>query len=332
MWRVLIIGCGNIAGGFDAQRAADLPPLTHAGAYRQHGGFELVACVEPDALRRAAFVARWGVARGFADVGSAAAAGPFDVISLCTPTAWHGAHMLQLLALRPRMVFCEKPLTPTLAESAELVRRCTEQGVALAVNHNRRWAPDVWRWAEELAAGEWGVLRSAVGTYNKGVLNNGGHMLDLMQMLLGPLTLHSAGRAVADFWADDPTVPALLHTRSGAPVQLSVGHAADCAVFELQLLTSEASITMEDGGQRWRVRRVVDSVQFAGYRVLDSGHSQPGQYTAATLAAVTNLHDALQLGAPLLSTGENALQAQALCEQIRAAALPPLLTLSTVLS
>ena len=323
MWQVLIVGCGNIAGGFDAARPDALWPLTHAGAYRRHGGFNILACVEPDAVRRAAFMQRWGVAHGAASMAGLPPGLRFDVVSLCSPTACHAADLDAALALEPRLLFCEKPLAPTLSQSKAMVAKCQAHGVAMAVNHTRAWAPDVAQLAESLAAGDWGPVRSAVGTYNKGVLNNGSHMVDLLQRLLGPLQLVSVGSPQADFWAHDPSVPALLRTALGVPVHLSTAHAADYAVFELQIITAKGTLTMEDGGQRWRVRRVVPSPQFAGYSVLDAGESRPGRYAEATLASVANLHAALQHGEPLRSDGRSALAAQALCAQIGSAAHVP---------
>lgn len=324
MRRVLIVGCGNIAGGFDAERPANLPPLTHAGAFTRHGGFHVEACVEPDAERRAAFMRRWGIAHGFDDLAGAAAAYPlgrFDVVSLCSPTHAHAEQVEAALAMKPRLVFCEKPVTPTLAQTEALVERCAAAGVPLAVNHTRRWAPDVQRLAAELRAGAWGAVRSAVGTYNKGVLNNGSHLVDLLHLLLGPMTLLDAGAALADHWPDDPTVPALLQTAGGIPVHLNTAHAADCAIFELQLITATAVIAMEDGGLQWRVRRVIDSPHFRHYRVLDSGERTAGEYLQATQRAVANLHAHLTHGEPLASTGASALAAQRLCEEIRLKAL-----------
>ena len=318
--QVLIVGCGNIAGGFDAERAASLPPLTHAGAFSRHGAFQVSACVEPNVERRAAFMHRWGVAQGFPDLSAVAAAqlaGRFDIISLCSPTAAHAQQIESALALWPRLIFCEKPVTPTLVQTAALVARCVRARVPLAVNHTRRWASDVRRLASELRAGTWGAVRSAVGTYNKGVLNNGSHLVDLLHQLLGPLTLLHAGVAVDDFWPDDPTVPALLQTEAGVPVHLSTAHAGDAALFELQLVCEKAVITMEDGGLQWRLRRVVDSPHFAGYRVLDAGERQEGEYLKATALAVDNLYRHLGSGAPLASTGHTALAAQRLCDQIR---------------
>ena len=45
------------------------------------------------------------------------------------------------------------------------------------VNYTRQWDPSVSRLIEEVRGDRWGAVRSAVGHYNKGVLNNGGHLV-----------------------------------------------------------------------------------------------------------------------------------------------------------
>jgi predicted dehydrogenase len=314
--KVLVVGCGNIAGGFDAARDPSLPPLTHAGAYTRHGDFQMVACVEPDEGRRRAFMARWGVPVGVTQLEELQP-GIADVVSICSPTGLHGRHVDAALALRPRAIFCEKPLAPTLAESHRLVEACARQQVALAVNHTRRWAADARQLAQQLAAGQWGSVRSAVGWYGKGILNNGSHLLDLLLWFLGPLRPVWAGPAVHDFWEDDPTVAAALLTVTGAPVQLVPTHAGDYSLFELQLVTQRGIICMESGGMSWRRRTPAPSPDFPGYAVLSGDEREAGACAQAMLAAVGNLHDHLLHGALLASTGHSALQAQSLCETLR---------------
>jgi hypothetical protein len=80
-------------------------------------------------------------------------------------------------------------------------------------------------------------------------------------------------------------------------------------------------VAMEDGGAGWRVRRIIGSAHFKGYAVLDAGRRTAGEYHASTLAAVGNIHDALTRNAELASSGETALAAQRLCEQIGSRAL-----------
>ena len=317
MLNVLLTGAGNIAGGFDADRPAGLPPLTHAGAYRAHGGFSLLACVEPDPARRAAFMARWKVPHGFASLGEATRAGlRFDVASLCSPTEAHPADLRAVLELGVRLVFCEKPLAPSVAAAQLMVEACRVRGVPLAVNHNRRWDPAVQRMGREIAAGDWGALRCATGHYNKGVLNNGTHLIDLMHLLLGPLTLTAVGRPEHDHWPADPSVPMMLEAQ-GRPVLVNCGHAADYSLFELQLVFERGVVAIEAGGLRWRTRRATPSSEFAGYTVLDDGLLVEGSYLACMSRAVDNLHRTLTGGASLASTGDSALMAQ----QLAAAAL-----------
>lgn len=314
----LIIGCGNIAGGFDHDAPPGSWPLTHAGAMSRHGGFHLSACVEPDTRKRAAFAERWNVAQAWPSLAEAGSkADRFDVISVCSPTAAHAQDLEAAMALAPRLVFCEKPLTPDLERSRALVRAFSEAGIALAVNHTRRWAPDVLRLRDELAAGHWGEVRSVSATYNKGVLNNGGHLIDLLHLLLGPLDVVWAGPPRHDFWPDDPSIAAVLLTRGGAVIQLATAHAADYALFELQLVTSRGVVVMESGGLGWRMREAADSAQFSGYRALGEAQARPGEYRQAMLAAATNVYEHLTRGQPLASTGASALQAQEVCEKIR---------------
>jgi predicted dehydrogenase len=318
---VLVVGCGNIAGGFDARRPAGEWPLTHAGAFSRHRGFHLAACVEPDAQRREAFMARWQVPLGFATMGEAASAKLQPcVVSICSPTAAHNDDLASALALRPRAIFCEKPVTLSVAQTLHWVRACETADVLLAVNHTRRWAPDVVHLKEQLSRGEWGAVRSLTGWYNKGILNNGGHLIDLAGYLLGRMTLLAAGPAVHDFWPDDPTTSALLQTASDIPVMLCSGHAADYSLFEMELVTEHGVLIMENGGMNWRVRQPAESPHFEGYRSLGAAQERSGEYSQAMSAAVANLHDALTHGAALASTGRTALEAQQLCEQIRDAA------------
>lgn len=320
---VLIVGCGNIAGGFDESRPAGEPPLTHAGAFARDPRFRLAACIEPDDGRRARFMARWGVPQGHAGF-DALEGSRFDIVSICSPTALHAKHVEAALRLGPKLIFCEKPLAPALADAERLVGRCEAEGVLLAVNHSRRWDPAVTALRDELRAGAWGELRSAVGHYNKGLLNNGSHMIDLLHFLLGgDLELVCAGPAAADFFEEDPTIPALLRGAGGVAVHLAAADARDYALFELELVASEAVIAMEEGGMSWRVRRAEDSRRFAGYRTPGLEERRAGDYGRAMANAVASIYEAVASAAALACTGRDALAAQRLCDQIRKASERP---------
>ncbi len=313
-----MVGCGNIAGGFDMARSSEQPPLTHMGAYCKHPDFDVQACIEPDAQRRERFMAHWKIPAGYSSFDALMQRPPaIDVVSICSPTAAHALDLECALALKPLAIFCEKPVTLHAAQTQHWVEACANAHTLLAVNHTRRWAPDVTRLKQELASGVWGSVHSAVGFYNKGLLNNGGHMLDLLIHLFGPLQVQWAGAVDYDYWEDDPTVAAVLRTASGAAIHLCTARAPDYALFELEIITSMGVLAMENGGMNWRERRVVEDPQFKGYRRLDSAQPRQGEYPSAMTHAVANLCAAVRGGDALASTGDSALQAQRLCERIR---------------
>jgi len=315
--RVLIIGCGNIAGGFDQNRRPEDFPLTHAGAYTHDGRFDVVACVEPDDNRRRDFMETWRVPAGFCSINDLAdSAEQFDVISIASPTVNHAHDLRAALQLKPKLVFCEKPLTTSLNETEKLVDEYGKADVLLAVNYSRRWDPDVLKLHVEISKKQRGELRSVVGIYNKGLLNNGSHLLDLLHFFFGPLKIIRVGKPVNDYSSSDPTVPVWMEGALDVPIHLACAHAQDYAMFELQLIFSNGVLIMEEGGMFWSERRVVDSDSFKGYRKLDRGIRRPGEYPRAMVQAVDNIYNAILQGTPLASTGTNAIDAQRVCESV----------------
>ncbi|HLU55650.1 MAG TPA: Gfo/Idh/MocA family oxidoreductase [Pseudonocardia sp.] len=107
-YRVAIVGAGSIAGH------------RHVPALRAHGDrTELVAVVDVDGDRAAAFAAEHGVAHHHTDVGAMLAEHRPDLVVVCTPPAAHRAGVAACLEAGA-WVWCEKPPVLSLAEYDEL--------------------------------------------------------------------------------------------------------------------------------------------------------------------------------------------------------------------
>lgn len=323
----LIIGCGDIAGGYD-ERGDRAAVLSHAGAYGRDPRFEVRACVEPDAARRAAFMAHWNIAKGYGDLESCLAAERgFDVVSLCAPTAYHGAALERLRDAEVRLVFAEKPLTGEAERSARLVEAYDAVGKPLCVNYFRRWDQHLERLHQELAAGEWGEVQAIGGLYAKGLNNCASHFFDLLDFLLGDaqgrlVPVAVIGR-VDDGRAEDPTLSVLARLgsgTSGAPVTLIGVNGERFFPFEIDLVMERGRITLEDLGGRLRQRRVRPHPLYGHQPSLDDGEWQATGMPSALLRVLDNIHDHLTAGAPLASTGESALRTERLCGAIMAMA------------
>lgn len=313
-YSVLIVGCGHIAGGWDAI-GDDSMVRTHAKAYLNHGGFRLAGCVDPDAERRLAFQALWGVERSFADISEAEDLA-FDVASVCSPPEVHAPQLERLLEMSIGVVFCEKPLTANLTSSKRLVEAFEAEGRPLAVNYGRRWDPSMAELKREIAVGGWGRLLTAQGLYTKGIFANGSHMVDLLHFLLGPLEPVAVLRVVEDYLPTDPTLDAVLRTQDGAIIHMAACDRRAFTVFELDLVFEKGRVTLGDAGFRIMKRRIVDDARFDGYRVLESGLWQMTGFEAALPAAVANIHDCLAEDAIFPSTGRTALDAQHVCAEL----------------
>jgi predicted dehydrogenase len=315
---VLIVGCGNIAGGFDKGRKLSDFPYTHAGAYIRDNRFKMTACIEPDEARRIVFMKEWNIQLGFSSIDEILNFDyQFDVISICCPTTYHAHDIEVSLQLSPKLIFCEKPITFSLADAERLVKACKTANVMMAVNHTRRWDPSVSQLQTDILSGRRGELRSIVGIYNKGILNNGSHMLDLLHFLVGSVSVINVGKLVSDYLPNDPTIPVWLESEQGVPIHLACAHAEDYAGFELQIIFSLGVLTMEEGGLYWRERRAVQSTTFKGYRKLDDGARYAGEYPHAMIKAIDNIYRAITRGDALVSSGESALLAQRMCEKIK---------------
>ncbi len=149
--RVLIIGTGGMA-------------KAHAEAYAAISGVTVVAGVDNNADRLAAFTARHQIANGFASVTDAIAWGQFDAVSNVTPDPVHYPTTMPLLAAG-KHVLCEKPLAANYPHAAEMAAAAAKAGVVNMVNLTYRNGPALIEAARLVAAGAIGEVRHFEAAY-----------------------------------------------------------------------------------------------------------------------------------------------------------------------
>ncbi len=143
--RLLILGTGGMA-------------QSHAEAFAAIDGVDLVAGVDPDPARLAAFCATHGIERAFATLEGALAWGGFDAVANVTPDPVHHPTTMALLAAG-KHVLCEKPLATNHADAGEMAAAAEQAGVVNMVNLTYRNAAALTRAAAMVAAGAIGEVR-----------------------------------------------------------------------------------------------------------------------------------------------------------------------------
>ncbi|MAE36019.1 MAG: hypothetical protein CMH97_12480 [Oceanospirillaceae bacterium] len=319
---VLIVGCGRIAGGFDENRTQEDDALSHAGAYSKRTEVTLAACVDPDIKVAKGFAERWSVAEAYSACEDISAEREFDIVSICTPTDFHSRSVESVFRFRPKVIFLEKPVSASATASQQLLEKCREQNIGLVVNYSRRWdsrLADLRNCLTKKDTVGNGSLRAVNGVYNKGIRNNGSHILDLLASIVGSLKPEWAAVRPANARESDPDIDMVLISDSGIRCSLISTDSEDFAQFELTFLMSHGELRMLDGGLRWSERTVESSPEFAGYKRLSKEIETAGGYLPVMERAISEVIDLAQDQQSALKdycAAEQAVETERLIEQI----------------
>ena len=236
--RILIVGTGGMANA-------------HAEAYGAIPGVTMVAGIDTNPERLAAFNAKHGIGQGFASVAEALAWGQFDAVSNVTPDPVHHPTTLPLLAAG-KHVLCEKPLAANYPDAQEMADAAAKAGVVNMVNLSYRNGAGLIHGAQLVAEGAIGEVRHFEASYLQSWLTQSawGEWDKQPQWLWRLSTAHGSlgvlgdiGVHILDFATFaaglEPTrVSARLHTFDKAPggrIGEYVLDANDSATMQVQL-------------------------------------------------------------------------------------------------
>lgn len=151
--RLLILGTGSMAAA-------------HADCFHKIRGVKIVAAVETNAERRAAFATAHKIPNTFASLDEALAWGDFDSVTNVTPDAVHYPTTMQLIAAK-KNVFCEKPLATNYADALKMTKAAEKAGVINMVNLTYRSSPAVHKAREMALSGKLGTIRHFEASYRQ---------------------------------------------------------------------------------------------------------------------------------------------------------------------
>jgi len=98
-----------------------------------------VACADPVAGPRKAFVEEFGVRRGYEDYRDMLEAEDLDIVSVCTWTGLHKDMIVDVANTEVRAIHAEKPMAPTWGESKALYQACVDNDIVITFCHQRRF-------------------------------------------------------------------------------------------------------------------------------------------------------------------------------------------------
>ena len=168
----------------------------------------------------------------------------------------------------------------------------------------------------ELDNEEWGKIRSVVGIYSKGVLNNGSHLIDTIGYLLGDLRINVVTAKRIDYMPDDPTVDAAMYLKDSTPVNLIGTDSRDFTIFELHIYLEEGVISIEQSGLVIRRRKRLSDNIYLGYQKLQLESQEDLAQENPYIPVLDNLVDSIENQGILKSGIMNAFHTQLLCDDL----------------
>ncbi len=151
MKRILILGTGSMA-------------RSHVLGLAGEAGIAIVAAVEPNAERLAAFADEHGIPHRFADLDAALAWDGFDAAINVTPDAAHHPTTMRLIAAG-KHVFCEKPLATVYPLAREMADAAEAAGLVNMVNLTYRASPALQMAREIVVSGGVGEIKHIDASY-----------------------------------------------------------------------------------------------------------------------------------------------------------------------
>ena len=319
MLSAAVIGLGQVGSRFDEEPRPG--NWSHTGAYvGARDRFRLVAGADIDAENRDRFSVRCPDAAVSDDWRVVAESLRPDVVSICTPPEGRADLVEGLLAVhRPKVLICEKPLELEATRRQRLVNVCTEAGVPLLVNYNRRYATVYRRAREAVAADRLGRLTSITVTTPNRLWSVGSHAVNLLFYFSGG---PPESRRILPLPALDedgePAADLLCRFASGAAGRVVTGGYRNMLLFEVDIVGREGRLRIEDNGAVATFTPLEDSPQFLNYRSLGEEtvlfRSAAAESTFETL--VYEAADIAEGFGEASSTGADALASEAILDEM----------------
>ena len=178
--------------GIEWPRSHAFMSVSHASAFAVSPNVEVVAAcdLKEELLEqfRSDFQSIWPEVRTYTDYRTMLQDEDLHLLGVATSDHLHAQVVVDAAEAGVRGILCEKPIATTLADADRMIEACERRGVAMSVDHLRRFRPH-WNGAlAEFEDGALGAVRRIVGSFGAPrsmLFRNGTHLIDAVSWYAG---------------------------------------------------------------------------------------------------------------------------------------------------
>lgn len=242
MLKCAIVGAGNIGCGTNQETP------THARSYFRNPNTQLVGIIDNDSNTLIKSSETWNTI-GYPTIDKMMEKVKPDIVSICVPDMFHEDVLSELIQYKPKLIVIEKPMTVLPEITEKLITLCQLQEVKLLANYSRRYLPTYY-WLRDICREQ--KVISATIKYNKGVIHNGCHAIDLARLLFGEVLSWKILSTKNDYSESDPSVSAYLCFEYCQDFFLQALDTRYCTHFELDIITESQRFIIDNDHERLR--------------------------------------------------------------------------------
>ena len=293
----------------------------HLLAWSRVPDVEIVAIADPDTRAAEQRASQFAIPAVFADPAEMLASAAPDALDIATPVDTHGALIELGCSHHLAGILCQKPLASSLDAAREIVRRLEGQPTRVMIHENWRFRPhfqQVSEWLESEAIGKPGQF--VLNVFSSGLLPRGNeappalvrqpfmakmprlivlelliHHLDMLQALMGPMSVRAADLArLSDAVMGEDTATIVM---AGDGVFGTINASLSAKGYTarpqdyLQIIGSEGRIVLD--GPR---------LELFSKAPVALGFDHDQDYQASYDAAIRHFVDALAKGTPFATS------------------------------
>jgi len=315
-YKSAIIGCGNIAGGYQKNSRGVLNSIghvsTHAGAYIIHPKVDLTCITDPDKEALSSFSKNWSVASSYISYIDMLDSNNIDILSITLPTEFHFEVFEYAIAKKIKAIWLEKPLSYDL-EQAKKMAALAENSI-VSLNYYRRWNSTLKRIKDKLQKGVYGSVSTVTVRYTKGLYCNASHLIDLMCWYFGEPTAVKVieSKGVMD---GDPCIDFNLYYEDFYITFIHVPN-VKYVFIDVDIIANDGRVLIEQRGQQIKEYEAVDEPNYAGVQILSQPESQESAWRDYAYNALDEIVQTLEGKATISCTVNDGLIVMELCEEL----------------